>query len=328
MDAAQLVSIIIPVYNAGDYLRLALESVQSQTLRDIECIVVDDGSTDNSIEIISEFMAADARIKLISQKNSGVAVARNTGIDNAHGKYIAFLDQDDALPANALQILFDAAESTGADLAQGNVRWVDNDFDAKNQPVENCKGFKLLQNSEKDFPDQIFKTKGAAWKFIWNKLFRREKLSNLRFTAGLQPCEDSDFVLRFAPTCDTIVNADAVVVFYRQSKKSFMHNGGKKTLKTLHAAVLALESLNNAIAQNPSWSEKYIRTATNYQESMIIKRIILAWRDMPELRGEIQKFILPKLQNYKFRAAGFKKKLSWKLFRGGLHSIAARVVKF
>lgn len=103
-----LFSLIIPVYNVEKYLNYCLDSVLSQTFVDWEAICVDDGSTDKSAAILAEYAAKDARIKVIRQKNSGTATARNTGLKNAVGDYILFLDSDDWLETNALQILFDS----------------------------------------------------------------------------------------------------------------------------------------------------------------------------------------------------------------------------
>ena len=89
------VSVIIPVYNTAPYLYRCLNSVINQRLRELEILVVNDGSTDNSLQILEEFAYKDARIKIINQKNQGLSVARNTGLECATGEYIAFLDSDD-----------------------------------------------------------------------------------------------------------------------------------------------------------------------------------------------------------------------------------------
>lgn len=98
-------SVIIPVYNVETYLRQCLESVLNQTFLDWEAICVNDGSTDNSSEILEEFAARDGRIQVIAQPNGGLSAARNTGMDAAKGDYLLFLDSDDWLEPNALQTL-------------------------------------------------------------------------------------------------------------------------------------------------------------------------------------------------------------------------------
>ena len=100
-----LVSVVIPTYNRADTIQRAISSVQSQTLQDWECIVIDDGSTDHSAELIMRICATDPRVKLVRQANQGFAGARNTGLRNGQGKYIAFLDSDDEFLPHHLELL-------------------------------------------------------------------------------------------------------------------------------------------------------------------------------------------------------------------------------
>ena len=95
MNKETKVSVIIPVYNAEKYLRQCLDSVVNQTLRDIEIICVDDGSTDGSIEILREYEQKDSRVKVLCQKNQYAGVARNNGLSHASGEYVFFMDSDD-----------------------------------------------------------------------------------------------------------------------------------------------------------------------------------------------------------------------------------------
>lgn len=109
------VSVIIPVYNAAEFLKDGLNSLLKQTLREIEIICVDDGSTDGSLVILKEFEKTDARIRVIHQENQGAGAARNNGMDVARGKYLAFLDADDFFEKNMLKAAYDRAEETEAE---------------------------------------------------------------------------------------------------------------------------------------------------------------------------------------------------------------------
>jgi glycosyltransferase involved in cell wall biosynthesis len=111
-----LVSVIIPVYNVGPWLRQCVDSVLSQTHKDLEIILVDDGSTDGSGEICDEYRSADYRIKVRHQENAGLSEARNKGLDMASGEYVYFLDSDDWIRADAIEILLENAEQTGCEL--------------------------------------------------------------------------------------------------------------------------------------------------------------------------------------------------------------------
>ena len=99
-----LLSVIVPVYNAGEYLRKCLDSIISQTYQNLEIIVINDGSKDNSIDIIKEYLKKDNRILFIDQANKGLPATRKVGVENAKGEYIAFVDQDDYIENNAYDV--------------------------------------------------------------------------------------------------------------------------------------------------------------------------------------------------------------------------------
>ncbi len=115
-----LVSVIIPVYNTEKYLRKCLDSVCNQTLKDIEIICVNDCSSDDSLAILQEYASQDNRIKIINfTQNKGVAIARNTAIDEAKGEYIGFVDSDDYIDLDFYEKLYNKAVETGAEVAIG-----------------------------------------------------------------------------------------------------------------------------------------------------------------------------------------------------------------
>lgn len=114
--AESLISVIIPVYNVESYLRECIDSVLCQTYKNFEIILVNDGSTDSSGEICDEYVDKDERVTVIHKKNEGPSKTRNTGLDNANGRYIYFLDSDDYIENNTLELLLDTAETNGADL--------------------------------------------------------------------------------------------------------------------------------------------------------------------------------------------------------------------
>ncbi len=119
------VSVIIPVYNAAKHLRECLDSVLDQTLNDIEVVCVDDGSTDASAQILSEYASKDARVRVFHQANSGAGAARNRALDEARGDSVVFIDPDDYYPGpTALEKLYRALVESGSDLAAGTMRRV------------------------------------------------------------------------------------------------------------------------------------------------------------------------------------------------------------
>lgn len=112
------VSVIVPVYNVENYLEYCLSGLLNQTLQDIEIICVNDGSTDNSINILQRYQQTDNRIKIITQSNSGQGTARNNAIDIANGEYIGFVDPDDYVSPQMFETLYNQAKAYNADLVE------------------------------------------------------------------------------------------------------------------------------------------------------------------------------------------------------------------
>src|SRR6476469_3425300 len=108
-------SVVVPIYNVEEYLGPCLDSIAAQTFRDLEVIMVDDGSTDRSAAIAAAYAERDGRFKLVSRPNGGLSAARNTGIGHAAGEFLAFVDSDDLLPDNAYQLLVGTLDETGSD---------------------------------------------------------------------------------------------------------------------------------------------------------------------------------------------------------------------
>ena len=117
MNNNPLISIIIPVYNTKKYLRDCIESVFSQTYRNLEIILIDDGSTDGSGQLVDDYAKSDRRVKVIHQKNQGLSGARNTGLKHVTGKYVTFIDSDDRIEPDMIKGLLDALKESGANIA-------------------------------------------------------------------------------------------------------------------------------------------------------------------------------------------------------------------
>lgn len=195
-------SVIIPIYKVESYLRRAVGSVIAQSHRDLEIILVDDGSPDGCPQICDELAMTDARIKVIHQANRGVSAARNAGLDVAMGDFIQFLDGDDSLEPKAIETLLRVVVESGADLVTcGHFRTsVGADGQVlSSDPQRQCQAGTF---SRKAFLER-FAGCGylvyAGWEYCWDKLFRRELIQrhDLRFREGLRLCEDRFFNLAY-----------------------------------------------------------------------------------------------------------------------------------
>ena len=174
------VSVIIPVYNREKYLERCLNSLINQSLKEIEIICVDDGSTDNSADILNKYQTKDARIKIILQRKEGVSAARNKGIDMAAGEYIGFVDSDDYVDRDYYEKLYKAAIETFADVAcAGIVR----ENEKKCVILENYKFQKYFDNIR----DKFIAIKYPDNNYVTNKIYKRSALNgaNIRFKEGV-----------------------------------------------------------------------------------------------------------------------------------------------
>ncbi|MFW2438939.1 MAG: glycosyltransferase family 2 protein [Arenicellales bacterium] len=198
------VSVIMPTYNYGKYLAEAISSVFSQSYQDLELIVVDDGSTDNTREVLAQI--SDPRLTKINIENSGVSVARNTGLNAASGKYIAFIDADDRWLPTKLEkqvTLFEAEPSVG--LVFTNFSRFDNErvypetlfeyvpelAEIPKRPVKTLNGYVITENT---FSALASTGEMASW--VQTILVRSEAVHDLRFPEGVKLCEDYHYMLR------------------------------------------------------------------------------------------------------------------------------------
>ncbi len=173
-------SVVVPFYNVGRYLEECLASVAGQTLRDLEVIMVDDGSADDSALIAKAFADRDPRFKLVQQENQGLGPARNSGAREATGEYLVFADSDDVIPLNAYELMVGSLERTGSDFASGNVLRLEGDVTHQSWLHRDLKKTPAERTHVSRRPE-LLRDRTA-----WNKVFRRSFWDehDFRFPAG------------------------------------------------------------------------------------------------------------------------------------------------
>lgn len=193
-----LVSIIIPAYNTAPYIHRAIGSSLRQTHKNIEILIIDDGSTDNTLRVAEYFAGTDSRIRVFTQKNAGVSAARNHGIDEARGEYIYFLDSDDWLEDDAIETLLDAQREHPDCLICANYHWnvklEGNNLFRDSNPYENMSSRYM---SLKDIAETYCLIQDFEWLFhcVHAKLFHTPFTA--RFPEGLTQSEDAVFFMRY-----------------------------------------------------------------------------------------------------------------------------------
>ncbi|MEH7566253.1 glycosyltransferase family 2 protein, partial [Priestia megaterium] len=192
------ISIVVPVYNASNTIERCVQSILSQTYTNIEIILVDDGSKDNSLEICKKLQSRDSRIVVVSRKNAGVSVARNKGIEMANGDYIAFVDSDDYVKPEMYEKLINIAESRKVSLVFCNYEEVTTSGDSRkvNQLSHINEGNNLSENIKViEYMLQI--TNASIFGCCWRTLINVNLLTqnSIRFTPGITMAEDLKFIL-------------------------------------------------------------------------------------------------------------------------------------
>lgn len=206
-----LVSVIVPVYNNEKYIRKCIQSLQKQTLSDIEIIVINDGSTDDSPNIVKKLMDKDPRIRLIEQKNQGVSVARNKGVQRAKGYYLTFVDGDDYLRTDYLDCLFHCALRYGSEIVIGGLTLVDD----SDRFIKEIVPDHYSRFSHEEWPMRISAVGAHLYK---HSFWKKHKLS---FYSG-ERGEDIPIALYCNAVCDKISVIDNPGYMYVQHPGSGM----------------------------------------------------------------------------------------------------------
>jgi len=220
------ISIIVPIWNTEKYLRRCLLSLVTQTIKDIEIVCVNDGSPDNSLDIINEFAAKDSRIKVINQKNQGVAVARNVGLKNATGLYVMWCDSDDEYMPDMCKKMFNAIETQKVDMVICAINVINDKLDSKltgdigeyvrlKFSGKQSVNWNLIVHTDVSLPSKIMK----------KSLIDKYKM---HFPDGLH-FEDAYFFDQYFTASKIVYYMDEKLYYYHRNNDSIMSRSFKKT---------------------------------------------------------------------------------------------------
>ncbi len=216
-----LVSIVIPVYNAEKYLSECLESVIGQTYKDIEILLINDGSTDKSGEICEQYAKKDARVKVVNKKNEGVSAARNDGIELAKGEYISFIDSDDVVDENYILSMYQKSEETGADLTLCRYsNLIDGRFFDVAEDLPEVLDVDLNNGEFVNFVCRLLDYKSLVFGSSCRTLFKKSVVKQTRFNTSIKISEDLLFLLSITLQSKRIASVNEHLYFYRQTNSS------------------------------------------------------------------------------------------------------------
>lgn len=237
------VSVIIPVYNVENYLERCLESVINQTFYDIEIIIVNDGSTDKSYEIMNKYKEIDKRIKIINQDNKGVCNARNKALKHVESNYVIFLDADDSIEKEMIEKLYSKIVSENSDMVFCNY------YKKSKYKEENNLTLKVNSNEEliDIYRKDLIRTQCNG--YIWNKIYRVELLTQncILFDENMKYCEDLEFNIRFIKYAKKIGQIEEYLYTYHYRNGSAITKFGEERYKDMKKVfyILLNESKKN-----------------------------------------------------------------------------------
>jgi CDP-glycerol glycerophosphotransferase len=276
------ISIIVPNYNYGRYLRDCLDSVRAQTFQDWECIVIDDGSEDDSVKIIQKYCARDKRFRLIKNPHAGIPAARNAGIDAACGEYIAFLDSDDCYAQIALENLHQIARMTGADMVGGQALIVSKDFAF--YPCNNAAATSSRFFQETNPSVYFCRSGDQQWFWIWRRIYKRALIGDARFDTNFESVgEDIAFMLDLGCRATNMAECGEIVCYHRKHVNSVsLTASGAKYFSFFPTVLDCATKMRNEYDQN-FWKTFY-NAIVNYLLFETVFKPKMYKVNMPEAR--------------------------------------------
>lgn len=238
------ITVLVPVYNMGKYLRTCFDSILAQTYKNFELLAIDDGSTDDSPTICDEYANKDERVRVIHTKNQGQDMARNTGLDNTHTDYIAMVDADDCVNCHFLEILADAMEKTGADMVYGYTKNFETDdeidFNEKIDIIDEnivCVGAKdMIVRFCKDYDPGIA---------VPHKLYKIKVFDGVRYPP-VRVNIDEWTIHHLLLNCEKVAYVTSRIYYYRQSPEGMTRNFSLKKISGVLALLDRIKTLGAA----------------------------------------------------------------------------------
>lgn len=281
MNSIQI-SIIVPVYNTEAYIYRCLESIKAQTFKDWECILIDDGSTDNSGNICDEYAANDSRFKVIHKKNEGVSIARNTGLKKACGKWIGFIDSDDWIEKETYEIAYQHAINSDADIVQWGYCRSDGKNDYDFQVFKSDYDLGKFEDSLKESEPYF----GFILMLIKHSIL---KDNDITFPENLSMGEDYIFSLKCYMASTNVVNLQNIIFYhYFQNPNSACHTITDKKIEAQIEFIEIFENLIHETKYRESLMKIINRLKAGFKTNMLNEKKFNAYREnFPEIEDKI-----------------------------------------
>ena len=326
------ISVIVPVYNVENYLEKCLNSLVNQTLEEIEILVINDGSTDDSQKIIDEFQKKfPQKIKAFSKENGGLSDARNFGIDRASGNFLAFVDSDDYVSENMLQEMYDLAIKNEAELVICNLQKVDEHGNVTQKLTQ------IPNLSEKIDLEKNFSVFSDISYFACNKIFKRELFEGKRFQKGMH-FEDIELIPQILLQCKTLAKTDAYHYQYLERSNSISKSHTERGLDILKAVEHVEIAFENSVYSNKKKELKGFQILEGVYTFLAYLAFVKDEEVYDKMSSELKKFIkernISTSEIFKYKRFGknyllsltLKKQIYYFLYFIGLKKIIRKVI--
>jgi CDP-glycerol glycerophosphotransferase len=320
------VSVVVPIYNVAAYLDECLQSIADQTLTDLDVVMVDDGSTDDSPDIARGMAARDSRFRLVSKPNGGLGSARNAGIDAAVGEFLSFVDSDDVLPRHALEYLLASLDQSGSDFATGNARRLTSYGVSQAQFLAGVFQRSRTRTHITKFPALL------SDRVAWNKLFRRVFWDKhaLRFPEGML-YEDMPVTIPAHFLADAVDVVDRIVYLWRRREGSDLSITQQRTdLRAMRDRFRAVDSVSRFLADHGFTTDK-----KSYDTSVLREDLRYFLDVLAEATGQYRAAFFDLADDYLSRAApdvtdelAAIQRLKWELVRRRAEPELLEVLEF
>lgn len=275
-----MISIVVPIYNVEKYLVKCIESITAQTYRNLEIILVNDGSTDSCGKICDVYAERDKRIKVIHKANGGLSDARNAGIEAAEGYYIGFVDSDDYINVNMYERLINIMNADNSQIAVCNFSLVYEETEKNIYEDKNFDNNNLLIDNKDKLVEYCMKSNYDAFTVAWNKLYKRELFNGIRYPKG-KIHEDVFTTYKLLYKAEKISYTKNAMYYYLQRKTSIM--GQKFNVKRLHR----LEALQEQLEFYISRKEQEMWDITLFYYKLFLIHMIIAVEKSAEIDRDI-----------------------------------------
>ena len=269
----KLISVIIPVYNTAQYLKRSIGSIINQTYKNLEIICINDGSTDNSLEILKEFRTNDKRIKIIDKKNEGVSSARNDGIRVSKGDYVCFMDSDDEIELNAIEILEKYMIQNDVDVVRGNYI-VHNEQSNNISPETKINRKFNSEGIKSEIIPKLINGKINCYSVLL--LIKKEKVKY--FDENIRLMEDKVFYIDLFLSIDSVYISDNIIYHYYLNENS-RDKFCKYNKENLEQSIQVYEKVKQKLIENKLYSETIKKDLATTHYKIVIKYLKALYDD-------------------------------------------------